>query len=245
MAASARRCGDVARIVRSIRTMRSACPLGAALALIIAVPAAANFPQGVDGKVQPNGTLTATSSTIPKSAKSATITVKPKADDRDDFFNTVESMLAATRSKRDRVLVCVGMYQGIVGLWGEEMSFAEAEPELGALFLRACLQVAFQNHAANARAAATPCPALPVSVPMRVSRTSAGYRIAVKGTAKKPRRRPLRVRCTRVDGAMKIRMRPRSRTRSLRSVVGRKLAIGFYNTGTRKAVRMRTTFAVR
>ena len=215
--------------------MRAACPLGAALALILAAPAAANYPQHVDAE---------TSSPLPKTAKSATITVKPKAGDADDFFDGVQSVLSATRSKKERLLVCIGMYQGVTGLWGEEMSFALEEPELGLLFLRACLQMAFQDQAANARAAATPCPALRVGAPMRVSRTSAGYRIAVDGTARKPTRRPLRVRCTRVGGAMQIKLRPRSRSRSLRSVVGRKLAIGFYSASARRPVRMRTTFDV-
>jgi hypothetical protein len=79
---------------------------------------------------------------------------------------------------------------------------------------------------------------------MDVSRSGGEYNVAVDGKVRKPDRRRLRVRCRRVNGTMQVKLRPRKRTRSLRSVVGRKLAIGFYNTGD-KPVRMRTTFNVK
>ena len=224
--------------------MRAAGLFVAALALTLAPPAAANFPQHVDATVQPNGTVSETSSTVPKTADSATITVEPKARDRYDFFTAVESVMATRATRKQRVLFCIGLYRDFVRNDEEEVDITVEEPALRLLFLAACLELALQNRAASAHAAATSCPAVPISVPMKVSSTNGGYRITLDGTAKKPERRPLRVRCRRVGGAMKVKLRPRSRTRSLRSVVGRNLAIGFHNSAD-SPVRMRTTFNVR
>src|SRR5919107_3244460 len=88
--------------------MRLACLLTAALVLTLAAPAAAKFPQHVDATVQPNGTVSETSSTVPKAADSAKITVDPDADDERAFFNDMFSTVAST--KKARVLACVGLF---------------------------------------------------------------------------------------------------------------------------------------
>jgi len=224
--------------------MRVACIVAAALAFALASPAAAKFPQHVDATVQPGGTVSETSSTVPKTAESATIAVTPEAEDRNPFLTGVRSMLAIVPSKRKRVLLCVGLYASFEHISSNDVDFIKESEELELLFLAACLELAFQNESTNARASATSCPAVPISAPMNVSRTSGRYRITVRGTAKKPTRRAVRVRCRRDAGTTRIKLRPRKRTRSLRSVVGRKLAIGFYNTSD-KPVSMRTTFNVK
>ena len=219
--------------------------LVAALALTLAAPAAAEFPQHVDATAQPGGTVSETSSTVPKDAESAKIIVKPKAGDTNDFFTDVSSYLAKTPSRKQRVLFCVGFFKIFEDLEDDdEYNFSLTRDNFALLVLAACLQIALERQPTNAGAAASSCPAVPASVPMNVSRSGGGYKITVEGKVKKPDRRRLRVQCRRVNGTMRVKVRPRKRSRSLRSAVGRQLAIGFYNTGD-SPVQMRTTFNVK
>ncbi|MCW2968467.1 MAG: hypothetical protein JWM71_2239 [Solirubrobacteraceae bacterium] len=226
--------------------MRLAGLVSAVIAVCAAAPASAHFPQHVDATVVPNGTVSETSSAIPDTATSATVTVKPPAADAGDFFTGVATTIAKLGSKRERVLTCVSIYKALGDAFDDPQDPEKAQSSLRLLFLAACLELAFQdNPAAPARAvAAAACPVTPTTTPIRITHTSAGFAIHFRGKRTRPKRPALEVTCRRVGGALKITMRPRSRRRSLRSVAGPKLSIGFYNHGS-AAVPMRTTFAVR
>lgn len=219
---------------------------GLALTSVFATPALAHWPQHVDATVQPNGTVSETSSTIPATATVATVTVKPPANQAGDFFTGVATQIAKMGSKRERVLTCVAIYKALGDAFDDPDKPENSSPTVRLLFMNACLELAFQdNPVAPARAvAAAACPVTTTTVPIKITRTSAGFTLRFRGKRTRPRHPALKVTCRRAGGALKITMRPRSHGRSLRSVAGPKLSIGFYNHGS-IAVPMRTTFAVR
>lgn len=221
----------------------SARVLATIVALVLAAPAAASFPQSVDATVPAGGTVRETSSALPPSAKSATITVDPASSG--GLFDTLQVTLAAKVSRRQKVLYCVGMYRTL-GEAFEGTDFFGDDPSLQLLFLAACLEVALQDTTPPApRAASAGCPLSPTVTPIRVGRSGGRYTLRFRGTPRRARRGALVVRCKRSAGGMVLRMRPRSRKRSLRSVVGSKLALGLRNPDTDRSIAVRTTFAVR
>lgn len=222
--------------------MRLAGLVSAVVTLCAAAPAAAHFPQHVDASVPVNGTVSETSSALPATAKSATITVKPTGGE--DLFGPMSTVMARMPTKGARLLYCVALYQAFGDQADDPIDQTRIGSELRALLLNACIELAVQNPPPpQARAAAAACPVVPLNVPVKVSRTSAGYSVHVKGIAKRPGKSPLKVSCRHAGNALKIRLRPRSPGRTLRSVVGPELAIGFVNRGT-APLPIRTSFAV-
>ncbi len=105
-----------------------------------------------------------------------------------------------------------------------------------------CLALAFSEPPASqaTAAASRPCEA-PVGVPIQISRSGSGYRVAAQGRTFKPRRPPLAVSCRPKGSGLVISLRARRRRGTLRGLLGPHLTIGFANRGSR-SVRLRTTY---
>jgi len=218
---------------------------GILLALAVPAPASAHFPQSLDATAQPNGTVSETSSTLPGTAKQATVTVTPGAGQGDEFLNRVRTAFTVVPNRRLRQLFCVAIALAHAFIDFVQQDFQDGQAELRLLFLGACLELAAQQQdSRRARAAASTCPATPLAVPAKITRVSGGWKLTVKGKVSKPRRPRLKISCRMVGTAMKIVVRPGKRGQSLRAATGGKLAIGFYNSGS-KPVKLHTKFAVK
>src|SRR4051812_41400266 len=119
-----------------MRLARPCCALAVAVALALAAaPASAHFPQAVDTNVSPGGgTSEVTSSALPPTAKSATITARPSSAGDEETFNSLTKMLSTSKSPKQRLLTCVGIYLTLKQIAEENETFEGADPSLQVLF---------------------------------------------------------------------------------------------------------------
>ncbi len=229
--------------------VRVCCLVALALALG-AAPASAHFPQSIDATVAPNGESIEASSPVPATATSATITSTPSSAEDETIFNNVTKVLASSNSPKDRLLSCIGMYLGLVQAYGTDSSYERSDPSLQLLFLNACLSIAFglQQQArtsALAGTAAAGCPRQDFRAPMKVTRRGGKYHLKVSGkSAKLKKRSPLVVVCKHKGTGVQITLKPRSRRKKLKQVLGSKLTIGYLNPANGNTLTIHTTFAV-
>src|SRR3954449_10676406 len=113
-----------------MRLARPCCALAVALALaLVAAPASAHFPQAVDTNVSPGGgTSEVTSSALPPTAKSATITAKPSSAEDEEIFNRLTKTLSTSKSPKQRLLTCVGLYLALKQVAGDDETLEIADP---------------------------------------------------------------------------------------------------------------------
>jgi hypothetical protein len=98
--------------------------------------------------------------------------------------------------------------------------------------------------AAVAAPSANRCSMALVSVPIEVQRTSSGYAATFAGKTSKASSSPLKVTCRATGTGLDLKVRPASRHRKLRSLVGPKFSVGFSNAGG-SPVRIRSTYTFR
>ena len=221
-----------------------------AVSLFVAASASGNFPQSINQTIPSGGEAWATSSTLPPTATSATITVTPSSPADNSFFGGLTTILAATPSRSTRLLTCLTLYSFVQSYFGGMEDEELSDPSLQLLLLRACLTIAFnlpqtQHGALAASQAATACPRKSFAVGMRVTSSGGQYHVHVKGTTRRAGRSPLVVACRRLSAGMQITLRARASGRPLTQVVGPTLGIGFLNRPGGRPVHLSTTFSVR
>ena len=220
-----------------------------AVSLVVAGSASGNFPQSISQTIPGGGESSATSSTLPPTAMSATITVKPSSSADNAVFSDLTEMLSATPTRGARVLTCVALYFLAKQFFGEDEDSELSDPSLQLLFLRACLQLAVnisqQQHGALASQASAACPQKRVAVGMRVTNSGGTYHLHVKGTTRRPKgRSPLVVSCRRLGAGLQISLHARARGTPLAQVVGPTLGIGLFNPPSGRSAHVSTTFSV-
>ena len=223
-----------------------------AVSLVVAASASGNFPQSINQTIPSGGEAWATSSTLPPTATSATITVTPSSAADDAAFAGLTSVLAATPSASTRLLTCIALYAFVQAWYGDFEDEELSDPSLQLLLLKACLTIAFNisqqpQHGARAAAQApAACPQKNVAVAMKVTSSGGTYHVHVKGATRRPRgRSPLVVSCRRLGAGIQISLHARTRGRPLTQVVGPTLGIGFLNRSTGRSAHVGTAFAVR
>jgi hypothetical protein len=228
-----------------------ACCLVLLAAALFAAPAAAHFPQSINSTLAPDGESIETSSPVPPTATSATITSSPTDSGDAAAFNTIVKMLSATSSPKERLLTCLGLTLGLQQIYSDpgDEKYVLGDRSLQVLFMNACLQLAFGSLSAQSGTAAVPatasCPRTDFQTPMHVTRSGGKYQIVVTGKSTKPKKRsPLVTVCKRKGAGIQITLKPRLRKKKLVQVLGNKLSIGYLNPSNGKTLTVHTTFAV-
>ena len=225
--------------------------VSAVLALALAAPSAdAFFPQTTTGSVPAGGYGTVGSSPIPKNAKSAVISAQANVAnaDNDRVFNKLAKVLSSG-TRGQGVVFCAITFALVSGGADLDSTDSKTHAELAYLLLNACIEMALQlgsKPAANpARISAAGCPRVDLAVPVKITRSAGKYRLKGTGKPKRSRRSPLVVSCRKTRHGFRMRLRPRSPKRSLRSVVGKKLTLGYVNPADNKTVNVKTTIDVK
>lgn len=215
-----------------------------ACAVLAGAPAAhAHFPSSIDTTVTPGGNATITSPTLDPSMRSATVDVVPTQDFGDKVLAKLQVVMAQTPSKRDRLMVCIGMYLGFSGgLAPSPTNFADDEGPgpLLVLLTSACLRMAFGVDQARqqappatgtrAHSSAGSCRRSATQVPATFTKVGRLYRVHASGTtAPSNGRGGLTITCRRKGRGVSFKVRPKARGRSLRSVVGSTLKLGIFS----------------
>ncbi len=174
-----------------------------------------------------------TSSPLPPSATSATIAVTPSSPEDNAIFNELTETLSTTTTTKARVLTCVSIYLSLKVIYPEQQGYEQGDPSLQALFLAACLELAFklsqppQHGTLRASEASARCPQRKLGVGVTVGGSAGHYVVHVAGTTHKAARRSaLVVVWARVGSGLQITLRPRARGRTLRQLVGRRSESG-------------------
>lgn len=231
--------------------MRAIVLLGLVLAaFLVAAPAHANFPASVQTTVAPGGHATVSSPSLPPGMKAATVDVAPATPAEDPLFANLRVTLSSLPSPRSRLITCVSLYVAFTTR-EDRNGFASitSQPNfLAALVTAVCLEIAGEvNRAAagqRATAAAAGCGRSGLQVPAVFTRVGRKYRVTTGDTLSPlTAKGRLLISCRRKGAGMSVRIRPRSRRASLRSIVGDRLALGVLNpveaTGS---ARVRFTF---
>ena len=203
----------------------------------------------------PNSNGTAVTSELPSTVKQGTIRVTLDSNDT-DFFDTLTGyLLKGKPTFGARAISCVLLYSSLVNEPDNETAFTIKEPTLQLLFLDVCIRLAatLPTHRRVARAevgdvasrAAATCRTASKGVALRIVRSGSGYAAKVRGKTFTPKgSSPIKISCRRSARALLISVRPRSRTATLRQVVGSNLGIGFSNPTSRPG-HLRISFTVR
>jgi hypothetical protein len=197
----------------------------------LAARADASFPATVKTTVAPGGSAQIGSPTLPPDAKRASVDIAP-ADGKAGLFEKLQIMFAGTKSKKTRLLTCVYLYAVASSVTTDEsspVSFKGADPSLAFLLLAACAQMALQippDSTASA-AAASPCDQAKRAVAIEVTKASGAYHAEIDAPSQRTTRKvPLRIACRPRGAGVRLKVRPRSRRKTLRQVVGPSLSLG-------------------
>jgi hypothetical protein len=221
-----------------MRPFRLAVLIALSSALLAAPAARANFPSSIEATVAPGGNATVSSPSLPASMRSASVDVAPVSSADEAFFDNMQVVLSLQPSPGKRLLMCIGLYINVAHGIDEsvELQFPEQVHPLAVLLLSACLEAAAQidrarqQAAQGASAAAARCPQLATQVGATFMRVGSNYKAKIDGTPAKLRQRGrLKVTCVRKGAGLTLKLRPRARGASLRSVVGPRLQVGLYN----------------
>jgi hypothetical protein len=221
-----------------VRSVLQAVPLALIWALLAVPVAQANFPSSIETTVAPGGNATVGSPPLSPTMKSATVDVAP-AESRDEtFFNNMQLVLSLQPTPGKRLLMCIGLYVNVAHGIDEsvELQFPEQVHPLAVMLLSACLELAAQidrsaqQARTSAASAAAKCHQLATQIGATFTRVGSQYKATIHGTpAKLKARGRLKVTCRRKGAGLSLKMQPRARGASLRSVVGPRLQVGVYN----------------
>jgi hypothetical protein len=224
-------------------------------ALVVAVPtASARLPATVEGSVPPGGTATFGSPPIEPGAKTMAVKVDPVVAKDRRTFSQIQTVLAASKSAKDRFLVCIALYKDAREVERDENKRYKIDVEattLSSLFLAACIEMAAQVSQpapqppppTTARTAQATCPQTALRIGMRVRGSGPRRSAVLEGTARTARRPALKVTCRSSGDGYLLRVRPRKRGRTLRSVAGDRLRLGFVSpSDATSSVRLAVTF---
>ena len=224
----------------------------AAAFLLLAGTASAKLPAKINGTLPAGGTATFTSPPIEPGAKTMAVDVT-STDPETRFINKVQVLLTAAPSPKDRFITCVSIYRNMTRtavVNAESVSITYKPDVLASLFLAACLEMAAEisrggsGGPPTASAAQSGCPA-PVGFRVPVKLTGSGARRGAKvsGEPTPVRRTALKIACKPKGNGYVMRVRPRNPRRTLRSVAGDRLRIGFLSAAdATKPVPLSLTF---
>lgn len=206
-------------------------------ALALAPAAHARFPSSVETTVPPGGNSSIGSPPLSSTMTSASVDIAPAQPADEHFFENMQIVLSLQPTPGKRLLMCIGLYINVAHGIDEsvELQFPEQVHPLAVLLLSACLEQAAQiDRARQAQgavaAAAARCQRLATQVGASFTRVGRKYKATIDGTVTKLRQRGrLKVTCKRRGAGMTLKVRPRARGKTLRSVVGPRLRLGVYN----------------
>jgi hypothetical protein len=211
---------------------------------------AAGFPSSINVAVPPGGDASVVSPALPPSATQATVTAAPTNAAGADPFAALTSVFAQLPTRGARFVQCILIYQDLVNVTDGDYVFGLDDPTLQLLFLHVCVQMALRlptSPVQGARAAAAGCSEIPRAISITISKSGGMYHAQVSGVTHKPSGRlPFTVACRHRGSGLQFTVKPRKRGRSVRSVVGPTLGIGYASHATTGAsVSVHTGFAVK
>jgi hypothetical protein len=205
--------------------------------------------------VPAHGSGTAKSSKLPPTADRGFIDVSDTSDDAKTFDRLTEVMTRAP-NRTSRILVCLRIIQAEAATPTETTkgeNYWVADDDLLALFLHACIRLAIdlpikagpQARSFAATSTTRPCLVTQVEVAVRIKHVNGTFRMHVRGKPHPPATKDPAVSSCQVKGRhILISRRPRKKGKTLRQVVGPRLAIGFVNRGA-TPIHIRTAFRVK
>lgn len=215
--------------------------------LLFAGSASGGYPAKIDVSVPPGGTATVTSPDIGRTQRSISVEILGL---QPDAINGLAVLLAGLPTLHARVVGCLYLNQSFSAI-NAVVDDDTNSPFLDSLFLALCTQVALQlgNRPATAasvpaRSAAAACRQARRQVAVTVTRVGGRYRAHANGRLRVPKRvSPIRVACRRTPNGLTLRIRPTSRSKTLRGVVGKQLRLGMVAPATAKSsTPLRLTF---
>ncbi|MHB1068119.1 MAG: hypothetical protein ACYC2Z_11950 [Candidatus Nanopelagicales bacterium] len=244
--------------------LASATSLALAAGLLASAPAHAivapeapaarpgKFPITVNAIVPASGTATVGSPELPTAAQRVEVIVSLAGGP--GAASTMYTALGGL-SNRDKLLFCAGMGSGVVGINDDPFS-AYNDPDLAnlaALAARPVMQACFamvqilvsktrSGRDAEPRAR---CPLATVAIPVITTQVDGQPVVQFNGAPTKPRKPPLKVTCRLSGDDMRIRVKTRSKRKTLAKIVGDRLTIGFQSLpGATTDTAVRLTFGV-
>ncbi|MDP1877695.1 MAG: hypothetical protein Q8M17_09080 [Actinomycetota bacterium] len=244
--------------------LASATALALAIGLLASVPAHAivapeapsaqpwNFPITVDTSVPAGGSAWVGSPTLPTAAQRVDVIVSLAGgpDDARTMFTALGGL-----SNKDKLLFCAALGTSVVVI-GANPSGAYDDPDLAnlaALAARPVMQACFamvqvlvsRSKSGPDRELRAKCPLATVAIPVITTHGADGPVVQFNGTPTKPRKPPLKVTCRMSGDDMKIRVKTRSKKKTLAAIVGDRLTIGFQSMpGATSDAAVQLTFGV-
>lgn len=234
--------------------------LGAVVVLAAVPTSVAAFPpnggtETSTGTAPADGALVTHTDDLPANATQGSIDVQPLPGTDPHVFDDLTAALVDSSPQLSKiskhaqaVLVCVllSYLPYTSGPTDEPITYTNVSLQL--VLLSVCLRMAqsIPNTPAaaahdRARAAAGACGRLARGVPIRITRTRAGYTAVVNGKLRAPSRPGLTVSCRRKGKGLLLSIRPKKRGETLRRAGSPTLAIAYSNP-TSKPAGIRTTF---
>ena len=223
-----------------------------------AVPDAAgyrpmNFPITTDLTIVPGGRTTIGSPTLPTRAQRITVTVASASSNTGAAFANMYTHLAGL-SNRNRLLYCATFGAiGVIQDMQEDLGSGYVGLTLGALRgpMQMCFQIVAQLTAPRAAAPGmraarkAACPAAILTMPVSTTADGPDPLITSGGAPTAAKKAALRISCRIVGDTMTLKLRPRSKKATLRSVVGERLSLGFSTAaGTTSNTTIQVTYGV-
>jgi hypothetical protein len=232
--------------VRQRRPRISCIAILVGAALILAAPAQAHFPATADLTVPPGGVGWIGSPDIPPqmTVMDAYVKAQNEKDENGNVILKLAVLLGKAPNKHARFVTCGAIAGDVLGnavATGDEEAFT-----LGLLFLKLCTTIARVMPAdkPTISAAATNCNMVRKTAGIKITRKGKNWHGHITSNPSKSPKSPVLVTCKRQAGGYKITVRPRSRTKKLRQVVGPTFGIGVVSD-SKQSDKVTTTFKVR
>lgn len=252
------------RRIRGI--LASATALALAAGLLASAPAHAlvapeapsgqpwKFPITVDTSVPAGGSAWVGSPSLPTAAQQVDVIVSLAGgpDDARTMFTALGGL-----SNKDKLLFCAALGTSVVVIGANPQgAYDYADPALANLagvaarpVMQACFAMV-QILVSTPRAGRdgdlrSKCPLATVAIPVITTQGPDGRVVQFNGTPAKPRKPPLKVTCRMSGDDMKIRVKTRSKKKTLAAIVGDRLTIGFQSLpGATSDAAVQLTFGV-
>ncbi|MDO8307941.1 MAG: hypothetical protein Q7V58_06240 [Actinomycetota bacterium] len=246
--------------------LASATALALATGLLASAPAHAivapeapstvpwKWPITVDASVPAGGSAWVGSPTLPTAAQRVDVIVSLAGGP--DMAGAMFTALGGL-SNKDMLLFCAALGTPVVVI-GANPSGAYDDPDLAhlaAAVVRPVMQACFamvqvlvsrsKSKTGADREMRAKCPLATVAIPVITTQGADGPLVQFNGTPTRPRKPPLKVTCRMSGDDMKIRVKTRSKRKTLAAIVGDRLTIGFQSLpGATSDAAVQLTFGV-
>lgn len=206
----------------------------------------------VDVTLDPGTSARVISGQVPRRQKSVVLDLAVNGDDA-LFKDLVFSLAPLSPSKRFLFCFYASQLNEVAydESWVSHMDFDETQTTAALVNFVACQRISYliadvlaqQATRTDRSAPRRSCPTNPTGVPARTTRTPDGFAMSVDGDLRKSTKSPLKVTCQVVRGKVRLTLQPKSKKKSLRSVLGKNISFGITSPSTAEgSVTLKVTF---